>query len=111
MNLRISRQLTLMALITIMILFVVGIIGNRVAQSLGNAVEYSEKNTLPAVEAITLMQRTFLELRVSVLGHMTTWDEDEKKDYDKRITEYKQVFTTALADYEKLSSLSDETDR
>ena len=111
MKLTISRQLTLMALLTLVILLVVGVIGNRVAHSIGAAVEYSEKNTVPAVEAIGLMRRTFLEIRVAVLGHMTTWDDDEKKGYDQRITESKKVFATTLDDYEKLAANSDDADR
>ena len=111
MKLTISRQLTLMALLTLAILLVVGVIGNRVAHSIGEAVEYSEKNTVPAVEAIALMQKTFLEIRVAVLGHMTTWDEDEKKSYDKRIAEARQLFAATLDAYEKLAANSDDTDR
>ena len=111
MNISLSRQLTLMSLVTIVILFVVGIVGNRVASSLGSAVEYSEKNTLPAIEAIASMRLTFLEIRVAVLGHMTTWDDGEKKDYDKRISENRESFTATLAKYENLASNSDETDR
>ena len=111
MKLTISRQLTLMAALTLVILLVVGVIGNRVAHSIGEAVEYSEKNTVPAVEAIALMQKTFLEIRVAVLGHMTTWDDDEKKSYDKRIADARQLFTTALDAYEKLAANSDDTDR
>ena len=111
MRLTISRQLTLMAVLTLAILLIVGVIGNRVAHSIGEAVEYSETNTVPAVEAIAQMRRTFLEIRVAVLGHMTTWDEDEKKDYDKRIEEAKKAFATALDAYEKLAAGSDETDR
>ena len=84
-----------MSLVTIVILFVVGIVGYRVASSLGSAVEYSEKNTLPAVEAIASMRLTFLEIRVAVLGHMTTWDDNEKKDYDKRISENRESILTA----------------
>ena len=49
MRLTISRQLTMMALLTLAILLVVGVIGNRVAHSIGAAVEYSERNTVPAV--------------------------------------------------------------
>ena len=78
MRLTISRQLTMMALLTLAILLVVGVIGNRVAHSIGAAVEYSERNTVPAVEAIGLMRRTFLEIRVSVLGHMTTCRDDAR---------------------------------
>ena len=111
MKLTISRQLTLMALLTLAILLIVGVIGNRVAHSIGEAVEYSEKNTVPAVEAIALMQKTFLEIRVAVLGHMTTWDEDEKKSYDKRIAEARQLFAATLDAYEKLAANSDDTDR
>lgn len=72
MKLTISRQLTLMALLTLAILLIVGVIGNRVAHSIGEAVEYSEKNTVPAVEAIALMQKTFLEIRVAVLAACRT---------------------------------------
>ena len=111
MNLTISRQLTLMTLITIVILFIVGIIGNRVAHSIGTAVDYSEKNTIPSVEAIALMRQTFLELRIAGLGHMSTWDDDEKKGLDKQIAEYKKVFSATLTDYEKLALNSDDTDR
>jgi len=111
MKLTISRQLGLMALLTLAILLIVGVIGNRVAQSIGAAVEYSEKNTVPAVEAIALMRRTFLEIRVSVLGHMTTWDEDEKTGYDQRIADFRKLFATTLDDYEKLAANSDDIDR
>ena len=111
MKLTISRQLTLMAVLTLVILLVVGIIGNRVAHSIGEAVEYSEKNTVPAVEAIALMQKTFLEIRVAVLGHMTTWDDDEKKAYDKRIADARQLFATTLDAYATLAANSDDTDR
>ena len=111
MKLTISRQLTLMAVLTLVILSVVGIIGNRVAHSIGEAVEYSEKNTVPAVEAIALMQKTFLEIRVAVLGHMTTWDDDEKKAYDKRIADARQLFATTLDAYATLAANSDDTDR
>ena len=79
MRLTISRQLTMMALLTLAILLVVGVIGNWVAHSIGAAVEYSERNTVPAVEAIGLMRRILLQNRVSVLGHMTTRDDDEEK--------------------------------
>ena len=108
MKLTISRQLTLMAVLTLVILSVVGIIGNRVAHSIGEAVEYSEKNTVPAVEAIALMQKTFLEIRVAVLGHMTTWDDDEKKAYDKRIADARQLFATTLDAYATLAGPGDE---
>ncbi|MFT3847638.1 MAG: methyl-accepting chemotaxis protein [Propionivibrio sp.] len=111
MKITISRQLTLMALLTLAILLIVGITGNRVAHSIGEAVEYSEKNTVPAVEAIALMRRTFLEIRVAVLGHMTTWDEEEKKSYDKYIADARKLFATTLDDYAKLAANSDETDR
>ena len=111
MKLTISRQLTLMAVLSLVILLVVGIIGNRVAHSIGAAVEYSEKNTVPAVEAIALMQKTFLEIRVAVLGHMTTWDDDEKKAYDKRIADARQLFATTLDAYATLAANSDDTDR
>ncbi len=111
MKLTISRQLTLMAVLTLVILLVVGIIGNRVAHSIGEAVEYSEKNTVPAVEPIALMQKTFLEIRVAVLGHMTTWDDDEKKAYDKRIADARQLFATTLDAYATLAANSDDTDR
>ena len=111
MKLTISRQLTLMAVLSLVILLVVGIIGNRVAHSIGEAVEYSEKNTVPAVEPIALMQKTFLEIRVAVLGHMTTWDDDEKKAYDKRIADARQLFATTLDAYATLAANSDDTDR
>jgi len=111
MKLTISKQLTLMALMTVVILFIVGAIGNRVANSMGKVVEYSEKNTLPSVEAIALMRLTFLEIQVAVLGHMTTWDDDEKKNFDKSITESKRVFAETAASYEKIAAKSDDTDR
>ena len=111
MKLTISKQLTLMALMTVVILFIVGAVGNRVANSMGKVVEYSEKNTLPSVEAIALMRLTFLEIQVAVLGHMTTWDDDEKKNFDKIITESKRVFAETVASYEKIAANSDDTDR
>ncbi len=111
MNITISRQLAFMSFVAIVILFVVGLVGHRVASSLGSAVEYSEKNTLPAVEAIASMRLTFLEIRVAVLGHMTTWDDNEKKEHDKRISEGRESFAATLSNYEKLASNSDETDR
>ena len=111
MKLTISRQLSLMALISVVALTIVGVIGNRVAHSIGAALEYSESNTIPAVEAIALMRQTFLELRVSVLGHMTTWDDDEKRALEKALSESQQRFAAALADYEKLAAVSDEADR
>ena len=111
MRLTISRQLSLMALISVVALTIVGVIGNRVAHSIGAALEYSESNTIPAVEAIALMRQTFLELRVSVLGHMTTWDDDEKKNLEKKITEFKKSFATTLDEYAKLAQSSDATDR
>ena len=111
MKLTISRQLALMTLVTIAILFFVGVVGNRVANSLGTAVEYSEKNTVPAVEAIALMRLTFLELRIAGLGHMTTWDDAEKKEFDQRIADLKKVFSATLAEYASLAANSDETDR
>ena len=111
MKLTISRQLSLMALISVVALSIVGIIGNRVAHSIGTALEYSERNTIPAVEAIALMRQTFLELRVAVLGHMTTWDDDEKKNLEKQIAGFKQSFSTTLSEYEKLAQNSDDSDR
>ena len=111
MKLTISRQLGLMALISVIALVIVGIIGNRVASSIGAAVEFSEKKTIPAVEAIAQMRQSFLELRVAVHGHMTTWDDDEKKTLEKQISESQQLFAAALTDYEKLAADSDETDR
>ncbi len=111
MKLTISRQLGLMALISVIALVIVGIIGNRVAHSIGAAVEFSEKKTIPAVEAIAQMRQSFLELRVAVHGHMTTWDDDEKKALEKQISESQQLFAAALAGYEKLAADSDDTDR
>ena len=111
MNLTISRQLSLMTLATILILFLVGIVGHQVARSIGDAVEYSEKNTVPAVEAIDRMRLTFLETRLAVLGHMTTWDDDEKKSYDKKISESQALFQATLKEYEELASRSDDQDR
>ncbi len=57
------------------------------------------------------MQKTFLEIRVAVLGHMTTWDDDEKKAYDKRIADARQLFATTLDAYATLAANSDDTDR
>lgn len=59
MKLTISRQLSLMALVTIVILLAVGIIGNRVANSINSVVEYSErtgKSTREITDTITVMR-------------------------------------------------------
>lgn len=111
MRLTISRQLTLMSIIIIVIFLVVGIVGNRVTQSIGGAFEYGEKNTVPAVEAISSMQKAFLELRIDGLGHIGTWNQDEKAAFDVGIAAHKKVFSNALAVYEKLASSSDDSGR
>jgi methyl-accepting chemotaxis protein len=111
MKLTIARQLTLMTVITMLILLAVGVIGNRVAHSVGSAVEYSEETAVPAVEAIALMRLTFLELRIALQGHMTTWDDDEKKQLDARIVTLGKTFSATLDDYEKLAARTDDTDR
>lgn len=92
-----------MNLVTIAILFVVGIIGNRVAHSINSAVEYSEKNIVPTVEAIGAMRLAFLEIQVAVPGHIAAYNEGEKKEYDARIAVSQQMFATTLADYEKIA--------
>ena len=104
MRLTLSKQLALMTAATLAALLIVGLIGYRVASSLGQAVEYNENNTIPAVETIGLMENTFVEMRVSVLGHMTTWDEDEKKAYDKKINDGRQSFRAAMDKYEKIAA-------
>ena len=111
MRLTLSKQLALMTAATLAALLIVGLIGYRVASSLGQAVEYNENNTIPAVETIGLMENTFVEMRVSVLGHMTTWDEDEKKAYDKKINDGRQSFRAATDKYEKIAAQRDDTDR
>ena len=85
MKLTISRQLSLMALVTIAILLIVGIIGNRVAQSINSAVENSEQTIIPTVEAIGTMRLAFLDIQVAVPGHITAYNEGEKKELDARI--------------------------
>ena len=111
MRLTLSKQLALMTVATLAALLIVGLIGYGVASSLGQAVEYNENNTIPAVETIGLMEKTFVEMRVSVLGHMTTWDEDEKKAYDKKITDGRQAFVAAMDKYEKIAAQRDDADR
>ena len=111
MRLTLSKQLALMTVATLAALLIVGLIGYRVASSLGQAVEYNENSTIPAVETIGLMENTFVEMRVSVLGHMTTWDEDEKKAYDKKISDGRQSFLAAMDKYEKIAVQRDDVDR
>jgi len=122
MKITISRQLTLMAFLAIVMLAIVGLIGKQIASSLEsaadsaeqitgqlastleNAADYSDKVTLPSVEAIALMRLTFLELREATQSHSTTWSGDEKKLIDTRVAELKEIFTMTAADYEKLAS-------
>ncbi len=106
MKLTISRQLSLMALVTIAILPVVGIIGNRVASSINPAVENSEKTIVPTVESIGTMRLAFLDIQVAVPGHIAAYNEGEKKELDARITASQQTFATTLADYEKIAASS-----
>ncbi len=106
MKLTISRQLSLMAVITIAILLVVGIIGNRVASSINSAVENSEKIIVPTVESIGTMRLAFLDIHVAVPGHIAAYNENEKKELDARITASQQTFATTLADYEKIAASS-----
>ena len=106
MKLTISRQLSLMALVTIAILLVVGIIGNRVASSINSAVENSEKIVVPTVESIGTMRLAFLDIQVAVPGHIAAYNEGEKKDLDARITASQQTFATTLDDYEKIAASS-----
>lgn len=104
MKLSIARQLTMMTIMTIAILFSVGFVGYNVARSLGTVVESSEKITIPALQAIATMSQTFLELRIAELGHISTWSEEEKAALDKRILELKKTFESSLAEYEKLAA-------
>ena len=104
MRITISRQLTLMAFLAIVMLAIVGLIGKQIASSLESAADYSDKVTLPSVEAIALMRLTFLELREATQSHSTTWSGEEKKLLDKRVAELKETFTRTAADYEKLAS-------
>ena len=106
MKLTISRQLSLMALVTIAILLVVGIIGNRVASSINSAVENSEKIIVPTVESIGTMRLAFLDIQVAVPGHIAAYNEGEKKDLDARITASQQTFAATLDDYEKIAASS-----
>ena len=106
MKLTISRQLSLMALVTIAILPVVGIIGNRVASSINPAVENSEKIIVPTVESIGTMRLAFLDIQVAVPGHIAAYNEGEKKELGARITASQQTFATTLADYEKIAASS-----
>jgi methyl-accepting chemotaxis protein len=106
MKLTISRQLSLMAVITIAILLVVGVIGNRVASSINSAVENSEKIIVPTVESIGTMRLAFLDIQVAVPGHIAAYNENEKKELDARITASQQTFATTLADYEKIAASS-----
>ncbi|MFT3849092.1 MAG: methyl-accepting chemotaxis protein [Propionivibrio sp.] len=111
MRLTISRQLSLMALVTIAILLVVGIIGNRVARSINSAVENSEKTIIPTVEAIGTMRLAFLDIQVAVPGHITAYNEGEKKELDARITASMQTFEATLAEYEKIADSTGEKNR
>lgn len=111
MKLTISRQLTLMSMIVVVIFFLVGIVGNRVTQSIRAAVEYSENSTVPALEAISVMRLAFLELRIDGLNHMSTWNQDEKVAIDARIAEHKKAFASTLSSYEKLANNSTDADR
>ena len=104
MRITISRQLTLMAFLAIVMLAIVGLIGKQIASSLETAADYSDKVTLPSVEAIALMRLTFLELREATQSHTTTWFGEEKKLLDARVAELKAVFTKTASDYEKLAS-------
>ena len=106
MKLTISRQLSLMAVVTIAILLVVGVIGNRVASSINSAVENSEKIIVPTVESIGTMRLAFLDIQVAVPGHIAAYNENEKKELDARITASQQTFATTLADYEKIAASS-----
>ena len=100
-----------MALITIVILFVMGFIGNRVAQSINSAVEYSDETIIPTVEAIATMRLAFLDLQVAVPGHIAAWSETDKKEYDARVSASQALLATTLADYEKVANNSGEKNR
>jgi len=106
MKLTISRQLSLMALVTIVILFVAGMIGNRVARSINASVEYSDQTIIPTVDAIATLRLAFLDIQVAVPGYITAWGETEKKDFGARIDQSTKVLATTLAEYEKIASNS-----
>ena len=111
MKLTISRQLSLMTLVTVVILIVVGVIGNRVASSINSAVENSEKLIVPTVESIGAMRLAFLDIQVAVPGHITAYNENEKKELDARITASLNTLAATLADYEKIAATSGQKNR
>lgn len=111
MKLSISRQLSSMALVTVVILLAVGVIGNRVAHSINSAVEYSEKTIIPTVESIATMRLAFLDIQVAVPVHIAAYNEGEKKELDARITASREKFENTLAAYEKIADASGQKNR
>ena len=103
----ISRQLTLMAVLAVAMLAIVGVTGQRIAESLQAAADYSETRTIPSVEAIAAMRLSFVEIREATLNHSTSWNGEEKKQLDQHITELKKHFADAAAEYEKLATDDD----
>ena len=106
----ISRQLTLLAVLAIAMLAIVGLTGQRIAESLQAAADYSETRTIPSVEAIGAMRLSFVEIREATLNHSTSWNGEEKKQLDQHIAELKKHFADAAAEYEKLAA-DDEAGR
>ena len=103
----ISRQLTLMAVLAVTMLAIVGVTGQRIAESLQAAADYSETRTIPSVEAIAAMRLSFVEIREATLNHSTSWNGEEKKQLDQHIAELKKHFADAAAEYEKLAADDD----
>jgi methyl-accepting chemotaxis protein len=98
----ISNKLKIMAISAISALIVVGGLGIDTAHDLGEALQYSNKKTIPSIETIYQLKSAQQVLAISLLGHIASDKPERMQALEKDIENAANRMKESLASYEKM---------
>lgn len=109
MRVSIVQRLWLLVTTALLALVAVGTIGGLMARSALNRLEYIHTSTIPAIETLNAVERTFFLIRVSAYAHIVANTADSKAAMETKIQEYRNGAVKLFGDIEK--QLVDGSDR
>ena len=100
----ISNKLKVMAVSAVCAMVVVGGLGLWVANGIDEALDYSNKRTIPGIQTIYQLQSHQQLIALSLYRHISSTDKPQMAELEKSITAAASGMKDALARYEKMSS-------
>ena len=100
----ISNKLKVMAASAIAALLIVGGLGLWVANGIDEALDYSNKRTIPGIQTIYQLKSHQQVIAISLLRHISSAQKEQMAELEKTIAAAAKGMNDSLASYEKMPS-------